>query len=74
MGRREQGMTRGKKALLLVFLLSAGILLGGCNTVAGTAEGVAKGVASTAEGVGKDTVGLYGAIMKLDSWIRENLW
>ena len=57
------------KALFVVLFLVIG-LVSGCETTAGAA----KGVACTVEGAGKDTVGLWGAIMQADSWIRENLW
>lgn len=63
-------MLRNKKAVLFAVLFLCSIFISGCETAAGAA----KGIAYTAEGAGKDTVGLCGAIMKLDNWIRENLW
>ncbi|MFH0762346.1 MAG: hypothetical protein V1925_00450 [Candidatus Omnitrophota bacterium] len=55
-------------------LLIGAVLISGCETAAGAA----KGIAYTAEGAGKDTVnivgGTGGVLMKLDNWMRENLW
>ena len=60
--------------LFLVFLVS----INGCQTVKGTATGVALGVGVTAYGVGKgladDTRDTWDAIERADQWIKENYW
>jgi predicted small secreted protein len=67
-------MMRGKKILLSAVLFSTVVLLSGCETAAGATKGIACGIGSTAEGAVKDGCSFFGAMMKLDNWIQENLW
>jgi hypothetical protein len=52
-------------ALLLSLCLAAG-----CQTSAGFANGVA----SATEGMTKDAAGIWQGILRIDNWIKENLW
>jgi hypothetical protein len=62
-----------KPALLAIILLST-ILVSGCETTKGVAGGLGTTVLGTAQGVAKDTNILWQAALKIDNWIRENLW
>lgn len=45
-------------------------MLCGCST----AKGIGTGIGCTIEGAGKDTATLWGGLVKLDNWIKKNLW
>ena len=61
---------------LLFFVFLVGI--SGCQTIKGTATGVAVGVGATAYGLGKglsdDAYDTWGSIERADEWIKENYW
>ena len=63
-------MSRNVKGMLFLVLFCGGILISGCETT----TGAARGIDDTSEGAAKEVVTPWDAIMKLDSWIRENLW
>lgn len=65
---------KNKAVFLLLVLFSVIIFLGGCETIAGTTQGVAYGVGSTATGMGKDTYNTYNFIQAMDMWFKKNLW
>lgn len=67
-------MESRKRSVVAGVLLVSVLFLVGCNTAKGAATGVAYGVGSTAEGVAKDAKGVGSAIVKLDNWIKKNLW
>jgi len=52
-------------ALFLSFILTAG-----CQT----SKGVASGLSSVGQGAAKDAANLWQGILKIDHWIRDNLW
>ena len=61
----------------LIFLIS----ISGCQTVKGTAAGiagVAAGVGGTAyvfgKGLAEDAQGTWEAVERADEWIKENCW
>ncbi|MGA2775179.1 MAG: hypothetical protein ABSE81_03865 [Candidatus Omnitrophota bacterium] len=56
-------------SLLLILFLSV-VILSGCNT----AKGAAEGIGCTAKGVAKDAQGLGAGIMGLDAWMKKNMW
>ncbi|MFH1457693.1 MAG: hypothetical protein ABIG31_00800 [Candidatus Omnitrophota bacterium] len=64
---------RNRQILLGVLLLSL-VLGAGCETTKGFATGVATGVASTATGAAKDATEIWQGFLRIDSWMRENLW
>ena len=55
---------------LLFILFVSVIMLSGCNT----AKGAAEGVGCTANGVAKDDQATGAGIMALDAWIKKNAW
>ncbi|HTY45181.1 MAG TPA: hypothetical protein VMD52_04225 [Patescibacteria group bacterium] len=64
-----------KKIVLLLCALSGiALLLAGCQTAKGTAEGAANTTSATVEGLSEDTSSFWYSIKKADEWIRENLW
>jgi len=64
---------RNRQILLGVLLLSL-VLAAGCETAKGFATGFATGVASTTTGAAKDATGIWQGFLRMDSWMRENLW
>lgn len=74
-------MRMDKKGIVFVFLFLGVILIAGCETTKGATKGVAGtvgaltvGLADTASGAAKDSVSLWQGILKLDEWIKKNLW
>jgi hypothetical protein len=57
-----------------IFLLVVSVCFGGCATAKGVATGVAAGMGETTKGVVLDAQSLWQGILKLDSWIKKNLW
>ncbi|MBI4981641.1 MAG: hypothetical protein HZC15_00605 [Candidatus Omnitrophica bacterium] len=57
----------------VIFCISA-IGLIGCNTIEKSTDGLACGVRLTGQGIAQDSKGLFGALVKADNWIKENLW
>ncbi|KPK98509.1 MAG: hypothetical protein AMJ95_03860 [Omnitrophica WOR_2 bacterium SM23_72] len=66
-------MLRNRQLLLGVLLLGL-ILVAGCETTRGFATGVDSTTEGVTEGVIKDAEGIWPAIVRLDNWIRKNLW
>jgi len=62
-----------KRALAILVLFSA-VLAAGCQTAKGVAVGMGTTLAGTAEGAAKDSVSLWQAILKLDDWMKKNMW
>ena len=60
--------------LIVIFLLVVSVWLGGCATAKGVATGMATGMSETAKGAAEDAKGLWQGILKLDAWIKKNLW
>jgi predicted small secreted protein len=60
-------MKRISAFLILLFFV---VSLAGCQT----AKGAATGVGLTAQGAGQDTCSLWGALVKLDNWMKKNMW
>lgn len=58
---------KARVTLAAIFLLVNIVLISGCETTGGMVKG-------TTEGASKDIQGLGAAIVKLDNWIKENLW
>jgi hypothetical protein len=58
------------RLLLAAVLLSGAVLMAGCST----AKGVAVGVGSTAEGIAEDAQNFWQGAVKLDDWMKKNLW
>ena len=71
---KKELMTVKKKGILLWALFLSIMFLGGCETVKGAACGLGTTAEATAKGVGKDTANLWQAILKADTWIKNNLW
>lgn len=74
-------MKRGKTRIVFIFLFLSVILISGCETAKGAAGGVAstvgvaaEGLANTAEGAAKDSLSLWQGILRVDDWIKKNLW
>lgn len=63
-----------KIGILLYLLVCFIILLSGCETTKGIAHSVGYAVDSTAKGVTKDAKDFWSAILKVDSWMKEELW
>ena len=67
-------MTKIKVFVIGIFLLT----LTGCSTVKGPAaeetQGTAQGTVSQASSIQKGAACTWGAISKLDQWIKDNLW
>ena len=63
-----------KKGLAVLILCVFAFMLAGCQTAKGFTTGAATTIKGTAEGAASDTVGLWGALMKFDQWIRDNMW
>jgi len=59
------------KRLVLLSLL---VLLCGCQTVKGVAEGVGVGVVQAGKGIAKDSSNVWHSILKADGWIKKNMW
>jgi|GEM_PF-1003957 len=59
--------------LLFVLFLSV-VMLSGCNTVKGAADGASYTVNGVADGVAKDAQATGTGIMALDAWIKKNAW
>jgi len=51
----------------LAVLLLCIVIMSGCETTKGLAQGLAQGIA-------KDTKNTGGVILKVDDWIKKNLW
>ena len=63
-------MSKSFVCSLLFILFVSMIMLSGCNT----AKGAAEGVGCTATGVAKDAQATGAGIMSLDAWIKKNAW
>lgn len=63
-------MKRSIKGILFLVLFCGGILISGCETT----TSASKGIDDKSAGAAKEVVTPWDALMKLDSWIRENLW
>ncbi len=64
-----------KKKGILFWVLFLGIMfLGGCQTAKGVAVGIGTTVQGTAQGAAKDSASLWQGILKLDAWMKDNLW
>ena len=58
------------RRILAAVLLTAIVLITGCNT----AKGFGTGVAATTKGAAEDAKGFWQGLAKLDDWMRKNLW
>lgn len=56
-----------------ILFLASGFLTG-CETTKGLAKGVASTATLTSRGTIKDSENFYHTVLKVDKWIRENLW
>ena len=56
--------------LLFLFLFLSVIVLSGC----GTAKGAAEGVGSIAKGAADDVKGTSNGLKKADDWVKKNAW
>lgn len=78
----EEGTEVTIKRSIAFFILSIFLILtAGCETSKGVAkgmgytmQGLGSTMAYTAKGATKDTKNLWHTILKLDNWMKENLW
>ncbi|MBL7081475.1 MAG: hypothetical protein ISS44_02775 [Candidatus Omnitrophica bacterium] len=61
-----------RASILLVLLLV--LFLSGCETTKGAVMGGGAVVISTGQGIAKDSTNFWQAALRLDDWMRENLW
>ena len=54
--------------LLVIFILC------GCATAKGLGEGLGSTISKTSQGVVEDSKNFWQALLKIDNWIKENLW
>jgi predicted small secreted protein len=62
------------RLLLAAVLVWASVLITGCNTASGFATGVAATTAGATAGAAEDVKGFWDGLVKVDDWIRNNLW
>ncbi|MFA4843127.1 MAG: hypothetical protein WC658_04775 [Candidatus Omnitrophota bacterium] len=62
------------KKCFALLMLSAFLLISGCETTKGALEGTGYTIDRAAKGAAKDTKNLAGAVMALDGWIKDNIW
>lgn len=67
---KERGGMIEKKGIVFCFLFSFMVLINGCETT----KGVAQGTGYTVQGVERDTTNLLQMILKADGWMKKNLW
>lgn len=60
-------MGRKCAALVSIVIFLGVLLLSGCETTKGVANGIG-------EGVSKDSKAVCGWVKKADTWIKDNLW
>lgn len=60
-----------KKACLLCFLLVFGFLAIGCSTVSKGSVGLVKG---TTSGISEGAKDDWAWLLKVDKWVKNNLW
>jgi predicted small secreted protein len=59
---------------LASFLFTGVILISGCETAKGAAEGITYTAKETGRGAVKDVAVVGVALKKADDWMKENLW
>ena len=64
-----------KRKLIKFFVLLLVIfILCGCATVKGLGEGIGKTSQGLIQGISQDSKNFWQALLKVDNWMRENLW